>query len=134
MTVWIELANLQKRCILTAMNILLRLEGFCYAIAALLLYWQLGFSWVLFAVLILVPDLSMIGYLAGPRISAICYNIVHATPLPWVLLLAAHLSGNTVMLSIALIWFAHIGIDRALGYGLKYVSSFKDTHLGRIGR
>jgi hypothetical protein len=116
------------------MNILLRLEGFCYAIAALLLYLQQGFSWVLVAVLSLMPDLSMIGYLAGPRIGAISYNIFHATPLPWVLLLAAHLSGNTVILSIALIWFAHIGTDRALGYGLKYVSSFKDTHLGRIGR
>ena len=116
------------------MNILLRLEGTFYAIAALLLYWQQGFSWVLFAALILVPDLSMIVYLAGPRIGAISYNIFHATPLPWVLLLAAHLSGNTVMLSIALIWFAHIGIDRALGYGLKYMSGFKDTHLGRIGR
>jgi hypothetical protein len=78
----------------------------------LLLYRQLGFSWVLFAVLILVPDLSMIGYLAGGRMGVISYNILHATPLSWILLQAAHLSGNTVMLSIALIRFADIGIDR----------------------
>ena len=116
------------------MNSLLRLEGTCYAIAALLLYWQQGFSWTLFAVLGLVPDLAMIGYLAGPRAGAISYNIFHATPLPWVMLLVAHFSGNSWLLSIALIWFAHIGTDRALGYGLKHVSGFKDTHLGRIGR
>ena len=76
----------------------------------------------------------MLGYLAGPRVGAVWYNVAHATLLPWVLLVTAYLSGNTLMLSIALIWFAHIGIDRALGYGLKRSSDFKDTHLGRIGR
>ena len=116
------------------MNILLRFEGACYAVAALLLYWQQGFSWWFFAALILVPDVSMVGYLAGPRAGAICYNIAHATLLPWALLLTAYFSGNTLMLSIALIWFAHIGIDRALGYGLKYATGFKDTHLGSLNK
>ena len=115
------------------MNLLLRLEGACYAIAALLIYWQFGFSWWMFAVLILVPDLSMLGYLAGPRVGAISYNIVHATPLAWALLLTTLFSHQNRGLAIALIWFAHIGIDRALGYGLKYATGFKDTHLGRIG-
>ena len=116
------------------MNLLLRLEGLCYAIAALLIYWQQGFSWWLFAALILVPDLSMLGYLAGLRIGAICYNIVHATPLPWALLIFAYVTNNTLALTIALIWFAHIGIDRALGYGLKYATGFKDTHLGSLNK
>jgi hypothetical protein len=116
------------------MSKLLRLEGSFYAIAALLIYWQQGFSWWLFACLILVPDLSMLGYLAGPRVGAICYNIVHSTVLPWALLLVGYLSTNIWALSIALIWFAHIGIDRALGYGLKYTTGFKDTHLGSIGQ
>ena len=76
----------------------------------------------------------MIGYLAGPRIGAVVYNIVHATLLPWALLLAGYFSGNFLWLQIALIWFAHIGIDRLLGYGLKRSSGFKDTHLGSLGR
>ena len=116
------------------MNILLRLEGLGYAVAALLIYWQQGFSWWLFAALILVPDLSMLGYLAGVRVGTTCYNIVHATPLPWALLIFAYLTNNTVALTIALIWFAHIGIDRALGYGLKYATGFKDTHLGSLNK
>ena len=114
-----------------SMNLLLRLEGAAYAVAASLLYWQLGFSWWFFTWVSLVPDLSMLGYLASPRSGAIAYNVAHATLLPWALLLIGYFSGNTLILSIALIWFAHIGTDRALGFGLKYLSGFKDTHLGR---
>jgi hypothetical protein len=113
---------------------LLRLEGSAYAIAALLIYWQHGFSWWLFAGLILVPDLSMLGYLAGPRVGAICYNIVHSTVLPWVMLLYWYLHQSDLALALTMIWFAHIGIDRALGYGLKYTTDFKDTHLGTVGQ
>ena len=116
------------------MTLLLRLEGACYAVAALLLYWQQGFSWWLFTWMSLVPDLSMIGYLAGPRMGAICYNCAHTTLLPWGLLLIGYFSSNSWALSIALIWFAHIGVDRALGYGLKFMSGFKDTHQGSIGQ
>ena len=116
------------------MNILLRLEGMCYATVALLAYWHFGYSWVLFALLILVPDLTMLGYLAGPRVGAICYNLVHATPLAWVLLVLGYFSDHSFVVSAGLILFAHIGIDRMLGYGLKYQSGFKDTHLGMMGR
>ena len=116
------------------MLMLLRIEGAFYAIAALMLYWQQGFSWWLFTWLSLVLDLSMIGYLAGPRTGAISYNIFHATPLPWALLLAAYFIDSPLTLSVALIWFAHIGVDRALGYGLKFISGFNNTHLGRVGK
>ena len=116
------------------MSKLLRLEGACYGIAALLIYWQQGFSWWLFAGLILVPDLSMLGYLAGPGAGAICYNTVHATALPWALFLVGYFSNNAMSLGIALIWFAHIGIDRVLGYGLKYTIGFKDAHLGSLNK
>ena len=75
----------------------------------------------------------MIGYLAGRRVGAICYNCAHTTLLPWALLLSGYFSGNSLGLAVALIWIAHIGVDRALGYGLKYVTGFKDTHLGSIG-
>ena len=115
------------------MTNLLRLEGLCFGAAALMIYWLFGFSWWVFLGLILVPDISMIGYLRGARFGAICYNVVHTTIGPWLVLLAYGLIGNKWALAIALIWFAHIGIDRALGYGLKLKTDFKDTHLGRIG-
>lgn len=117
-----------------SVNLLLRLEGSFYAIAALLIYWQQGFSWWMFGLLILVPDLSMLGYLAGPRVGAICYNIVHSTVLPWALLFYCYLRPTDFIQALALIWFAHIGIDRALGYGLKYTTGFKDTHLGSLNK
>ena len=85
------------------MTPLLRLEGACYAIAATLIYWQQGFSWWLFTWMSLVPDLSMIGYLAGRRVGAICYNCAHTTLLPWALLLSGYFSGNSLALAVALI-------------------------------
>ena len=92
---------------------ILRLEGAAAFAAAVALYAHAGFSWPLFALLILAPDLAMLPYLIGPRAGAAAYNLAH---------------------TYALSWIAHIGMDRMLGYGLKYASGFADTHLGRIGR
>jgi hypothetical protein len=91
-------------------------------------------SWWLFAALILVPDLSMAGYLAGNRVGAAAYNAVHVTIGPIALTLIGLLGSDLRVLGVALIWLAHVGIDRALGYGLKYDRSFGFTHLGRIGK
>jgi hypothetical protein len=113
---------------------LLRAEGFAVLALAVVLYWRGGFSWILFAVLFLVPDVSMLGYLINPRIGAVCYNAVHTYVGPFLLALIGLLAGVPICLAIALIWAAHIGFDRLLGYGLKYPTAFTDTHLGRIGR
>lgn len=113
---------------------LLRIEGIALFVAALAGYWLSGASWWLFALLILAPDLSMLGYLRGPRVGAYAYNCFHITLWPLVLLVGGHLAGSTLCVSMGLIWLAHIGIDRALGYGLKLPTDFRDTHLGRIGR
>lgn len=116
------------------MTPLLRLEYSALAIAALLAYQISGGSWWLFAVLILAPDLSMLGYLGGPKVGAWCYNAVHtwlASVALWLVSLAA---GSQLFLYLAIILAAHIAIDRALGYGLKRESGFQDTHLGRIGK
>ena len=114
---------------------LLRLEGAAVAIVALVLYGRSDAGWGLFAALILVPDLAFLGYLAGARVGAIAYNITHSLIGPGLLLLAALLlPGAAAALPVTLIWIAHIGIDRALGYGLKYGAGFGFTHLGRIGR
>jgi hypothetical protein len=110
----------------------LRLEGIAVLALALLVYQRGGHSWLLFAALILVPDLSMLGYLAGPRVGAVFYNVAHSYVGPVVAAAAALFTGRPPVL--ATLWAAHIGLDRALGYGLKYPGAFGDTHLGPIGR
>jgi hypothetical protein len=117
-----------------APKLLLKLEGAALAAASIVLYAWSGASWGLFAALLLAPDLGFLGYLAGPRIGAITYNSVHVTALPLGLGLAGLATGNALAQHLALIWLAHIGIDRALGYGLKYGAGFGFTHLGRIGK
>ena len=116
------------------LDLIIRLEWAVVAVVAVVFYASSGVSWWLFAVLILAPDLSMLGYLGGPRIGAIAYNALHILIVPVLLLLAGHLSGSATAIAVALIWIAHIAIDRALGYGLKLSTGFQDTHLGRIGR
>lgn len=114
-------------------RLLLRLEGLATFIVAVAVYRQFGQSWWLFALLFLAPDLAMLGYLAGPRVGSVAYNIAHFYLLP-LLLAAIGLSvAQPVVAAVAVIWIAHIGIDRALGYGLKYPEGFASTHLGVLG-
>ena len=115
-------------------RVLLRLEGLALLIAMVALYaWQ-GASWWLFALLFFAPDLSFAGYLLGPRSGAVVYNAVHTTIVPGALLGIGVVLGQPLAVALAIIWLAHIGFDRALGYGLKYPDGFGFTHLGRIGR
>jgi hypothetical protein len=112
--------------------VLLRAEGAALLLTSVLLYWMNGESWLLFALLLLAPDLSMLGYLAGPRAGAAVYNVFHAYPLPALLGAFGLLGGSPLAVAVALAWFAHIGMDRLVGYGLKYPTEFKDTHLGQV--
>ena len=113
---------------------LLRLEGLTLfaGMTALYVFW--GGPWWLYAVLFFAPDLSFAGYLAGPKIGAWVYNAMHTTIVPMAMLTVGFGFAPPPVLSLALIWLAHIGFDRALGYGLKYSAGFGFTHLGRIGR
>ncbi len=113
-------------------RLLLRLEGLAAAAAALTIYARLGGSWWLFALLILAPDLSIMGYLAGNAVGARAYNVAHAYVLPLALALYGYVSGGLLLQHLALIWLAHIAVDRTLGFGLKYPTAFKDTHFQRI--
>ena len=113
---------------------LLRLEGLTLFVGMTLLYAVWDGSWWVYAILFLVPDLSFAAYLAGPRVGAIVYNAAHSYMAPMGLMTTGFALSSPLVLSIAMIWLAHIGIDRALGYGLKYFSGFGFTHLGRIGR
>jgi hypothetical protein len=103
------------------------------AAVTMVLYARTGASWWLFAGLWLVPDLSMLGYLYSPCWGARIYNAAHTYVLPMILAVFALLSRDPTLLPFALIWINHIGIDRLLGYGLKYSNGFGWTHLGRLG-
>lgn len=111
---------------------LLRLEGLAVAAGALGAYLSLGGPLWLLAVLALAPDLSMVGYLAGPAVGARAYNAVHTYVGPLVLAGAASWANHWPGLLVALVWAGHIGADRLLGYGLKHESGFRDTHLGSL--
>ncbi|WP_409188268.1 DUF4260 domain-containing protein [Bradyrhizobium sp. RDM4] len=115
-------------------KILLRLEGLTLFVGMVMLYAAWGGSWLVFALLFFVPDLSFLAYLADARLGATVYNAAHSYMAPVTLLTLGFGFASPLTLSIALIWLPHIGIDRALGYGLKYAAGFGFTHLGRIGR
>jgi len=113
---------------------LLRLEGLALFLGMTLLYGLWDGSWWVYAVLFLAPDLSFAAYLWGPRTCAAVYNAAHSYMGPMALMTTGFTTGSPIVLSLAIIWLAHIGFDRALGYGLKYATGFGFTHLGRIGK
>jgi hypothetical protein len=113
---------------------LLRLKGLTLFAGMTLLYAVWGGSWWVYALVFLAPDLSFAAYLAGPKVGAIIYNAAHSYMAPMALMTTGFGTNSPLTLSIAMIWLAHIGIDRALGYGLKDSAGFGFTHLGRIGK
>ena len=117
---------------ITSPRVLLHVEGFALLTASIVLYWQAGGSWWMFLLLLLAPDLSALGYLAGPGVGAVTYNVVHTALLPASLALFGLLAGSPLAVQLALIWLAHIGMDRMVGYGLKYPTAFKGSHLQRV--
>lgn len=121
-----------KTLSLSMPNIILRLEGAVVFAGAIALYASQGGSALLFIALLFTPDVSMIGYVANTRLGALTYNIVHTYTLPALLLGISLVLGVQWLTLIALILFAHIGMDRLVGYGLKYPTAFKETHLGRV--
>jgi hypothetical protein len=118
---------------LTRPALLLRIEeAILLLLLTLFAYQHLHSSWLLFAILFLTPDLFMLGYLLNTRTGAATYNLAHTLTLPFALLLASYMQHWHLALELALIWTAHIAFDRLLGYGLKYPTFFKDTHLQHI--
>jgi uncharacterized protein DUF4260 len=117
-----------------AVRILLRLEGVVLFAGMTLLYALWDGSWWVYAILFLAPDVSFAAYLAGPKVGAIVYNAAHSYLAPMALMTTGLAIASPLVLSLAMIWLAHIGIDRALGYGLKYQAGFAYTHLGKIGK
>ncbi|MCH4168526.1 MAG: DUF4260 domain-containing protein [Streptococcaceae bacterium] len=112
------------------MKIWLKIENICLLLLILLVYFKIyQFSWLILIIFLFVPDLSMIGYLINPKYGALIYNLIHNLSLSALLFAIGLLSNQQIFIMIGLILFAHIFLDRALGYGLKYPDSFKHTHL-----
>lgn len=118
---------------LTRPAVILQIEYGSFLLGSVILYRHLHFSWLLFAALFLVPDLSMLGYLGNPRLGSALYNLGHAIFLPVCLFLFASAMDRALWMAISIIWFSHIVWDRLVGYGLKYPTHFKDTHLQHLG-
>jgi Domain of unknown function (DUF4260) len=112
----------------------LRVEGAALVAGSLIAYSTTDRAWWLVPLTLLLPDLSMIGYFGGPRLGSRLYNLVHSTPLPVVAVGVGWWQDMSLPAALGLIWLAHIGFDRVLGYGLKYGDHFQHTHLGRIGK
>jgi hypothetical protein len=111
---------------------LLQAEGVAVFAAALALYIDADFSILALALLFLAPDLAFIAFLIDPRAGAIVYDLVHVEV--WPVLLGAYgaLAGEQLAVQIALIWLAHLGLDRAVGYGLRYPDAPGESHLDRV--
>src|SRR5579863_1218649 len=118
--------------VFTKPRILLHLEGALVLTLSILLFHQLHASWLLFAILFLAPDLFMLGYLANARVGSALYNFAHTYLTPLILVAVAFFAAKPFLYPFALIWTAHIGFDRFFGFGLKYPTHFKDTHLQHV--
>ncbi len=115
-----------------SVRLLLRLEGLAIGAGAVALYVDGDHSWWLFALLALAPDLAFAAYVLGPSVGAAAYNLLHNLVLPIALGTASFFWDSGWGVAVALIWLTHIGVDRLVGYGLKYPTSPKDTHLQRV--
>ena len=110
-----------------------RLEGLLLLVAAVWIFAETGETWWLFGLLLLAPDLSMLGYIRSPAMGAATYNLGHNLLGPAGLLAWGVVAGSSLLVGLGAVWLAHIGLDRLAGYGLKYPDGFHHTHLGMIG-
>jgi hypothetical protein len=111
-----------------------RIEGAAIFLAATAVYFHSHLNWLLYVLLLFAFDIFAAGYVINTRVGAAAYNLGHSMIFPSILAVVYIFHPSDFILGWACLWFAHIGIDRALGYGLKFSSSFHDTHLGRIGK
>lgn len=116
------------------MNNLLKLEELGQFILSIILFSQLDYSWWIFPICILLPDLSMIGYLINTKTGACLYNFFHHKLVAIIIMISGFLLDNSLLILAGVILFGHSSMDRMFGYGLKFNDDFKNTHLGWIGK
>ena len=128
----VDVTPQQTTTSLTGIRLALHLEGLAALVASVALYAEFGQSWLLFVLLLFAPDLAFIPYMLNAELGRKIYNFVHWYTLPLLLGTAAVLTDWSLGIALALIWSAHISLDRTIGYGLKYPGDFKDTHLQHV--
>ena len=116
------------------MKTLLKLEDLAELLLAIFLFSKMNFAWWWFPALILLPDLSMLGYIVNAKVGAALYNFIHHKGVGILIVIVGFLASNEVLMLTGIILFGHSSMDRLFGYGLKYNDNFKHTHLGMIGK
>lgn len=116
------------------MNNLLKLEELGQFLLSIILFNQLDYAWWIFPAFILLPDLSMTGYLANPKTGAWLYNFLHHKLVAITILILGFWLNYSLLTLAGVILFGHSAVDRIFGYGLKFNDNFKNTHLGWIGK
>jgi hypothetical protein len=116
------------------MKKILKLEELAEFILGIFIFSRLDFAWWYFPLLLLTPDIGMLGYLVNSKIGAWCYNLLHHKALGIMLLVFGFVQHNQVIMLVGTILFSHAAFDRTMGYGLKYEDSFSNTHLGKVGK
>lgn len=111
---------------------IIRIENFFIAMLAIISYFVLGGSWWVLLLLVLVPDLSMLAYLINPKVGSYIYNLAHSYTFPIIAVATGWYFHLDTLILLSLICIIHIGIDRAIGFGLKYPTNFKDTHIQHL--
>lgn len=110
----------------------LKLEGLAVFLTCLYFYSKLDASWLLFVLLWLLPDVSMIGYFKNLKLGAFLYNLIHNYILALLIIVIGLWQGDNFTISLGVILASHIGLDRFFGYGLKYIDNFKHTHIQKL--
>lgn len=116
------------------MKTTLKIEELAQFILGIIVFSTLIYDWWLFPLLLFLPDISMLGYLVNPKIGAISYNFFHHKAVAIAVTVLGMYSVDFLVTLIGVILFSHASFDRIFGYGLKYSDSFKNTHLGKIGK
>lgn len=115
-------------------KLLLRIEGAVLFAASIAVFAVQGQAWWLYPALLLIPDIFMLGYLRNTKLGSITYNLGHSYPAAAIVTALGFIIASPLTIALGAIWFGHIGWDRMLGYGLKYGTSFKHTHLGDLDK
>lgn len=116
------------------MKNLLKLEEAAMFGLSLYVLGSMNAEWWLYLLLLLGPDISMLGYVGGNKAGAVCYNVFHHKGVATAVFLTGLLLSNTLFEVMGIVLFGHSSMDRMFGYGLKTEEGFKYTHLGIIGK
>ena len=133
MTTMTQTTQINSKANLSQPLLFSHLNGLALFAGSIVAYGIFSGDWLAFILLLLVPDLGMLGYVVNSTIGAWLYNFVHSYALAIIIMVAGYALGMDSIISIGLILMAHIGMDQVFGYGYKYPDAeFSETHYKRI--